>query len=204
MIIGDQMVTIINYGSGNLKSIRNGFLKVGVEPEITQDPQKMLDADALILPGVGAFGSAMGNLQKYHEVILNHIEEGKPFLGICLGLQLLLSGSEESPGIKGLDIFPGNVIRLPPGQKIPHMGWNQLNIKRECAILEGIGKEYFYFVHSFYAHPDNEEVVSATTSYGMDVPAVFCRDNVFATQFHPEKSGEVGLKILKNFVDLLK
>lgn len=204
MTIGDQMVTIINYGSGNLKSIRNGFLKVGIEPEITQDIHKMRDADALILPGVGAFGSAMENLQKYQEVILNHIDEGKPFLGICLGLQLLLSESEESPDVKGLDIFPGSVIRLPPGQKIPHMGWNQLNIKKKCSILEGIGSEYFYFVHSFYANPDNDGVVSATTPYGMDVPAVFCQDNVFATQFHPEKSGEAGLRILKNFIDLLK
>lgn len=198
------MVTIINYGSGNLKSIRNGFIKVGIEPEITQNPLEMVDADALILPGVGAFGSAMQNLQKYQEVIFNHIEEGKPFLGICLGLQLLLTESEESPGAKGLDIFPGKVIRLPPGRKIPHMGWNQLDIKRECSILEGIGNDYFYFVHSFYASPDNDSVVSATTPYGTDVPAVFCKDNVFATQFHPEKSGEVGLKILKNFVDLLK
>lgn len=197
------MVTIINYGSGNLKSIRNGFIKVGVEPEITQDPLEMKDADALILPGVGAFGSAMNNLQKYQQVIFNHIEEGKPFLGVCLGLQLLLSESEESPGAKGLDIFPGKVIRLPPGRKIPHMGWNQLDIKKECSILEGIGKDYFYFVHSFYAFPDDDSVISATTPYGIDVPAVFCKDNVFATQFHPEKSGEVGLKILKNFVDLL-
>jgi glutamine amidotransferase len=204
MTIGDQMVTIINYGSGNLKSIRNGFLKVGIEPEITQDTHKMLDADALILPGVGAFGSAMENLQKYQEVILNHIDEGKPFLGICLGLQLLLTESEESPDVKGLDIFPGSVIRLPPGQKIPHMGWNQLDIKKKCSILEGIGTEYFYFVHSFYASPEDEDVVSATTPYGIEVPAVFCQDNVFATQFHPEKSGEAGLRILKNFVNLLK
>ena len=198
------MITIINYGSGNLKSIRNGFLKVGVDPQITQDPQEMKDADALVLPGVGAFGSAMDNLLQYQEVILNHVKEGKPFLGVCLGLQLLLTESEESPGARGLDIFSGNVVRLPPGNKIPHMGWNQLDIKRECPILEGIGKEYFYFVHSYYASPADEKVVSATTSYGMDVPAVVCKDNVFATQFHPEKSGEAGLKILKNFVNLLK
>lgn len=198
------MITIINYGSGNLKSIRNGFLKIGVPAQVIEDPNLIKDADALVLPGVGAFGSAMKHLEMYQESILEFIDQGKPFLGVCLGLQLLLSESQESPTIKGLDIFPGEVIRLPPGLKIPHMGWNRLEVKTECPILEGVDQEYMYFVHSYYAKPDDEGVVAATTSYGMDVPAVLCRDNIFATQFHPEKSGEVGLRILKNFVNLLE
>jgi glutamine amidotransferase len=197
------MITIINYGSGNLKSIRNGFLKVGEKPEITDDPKKIKNADALILPGVGAFGSAMEHLLKYREVIINHIFEGKPFLGVCLGLQLLLTESDESIGAKGLDIFPGKVIKIPPGAKIPHMGWNQLITKNKCPILEGIGNEYFYFVHSYYAQPYDEKIIASSTSYGIEIPAVLYKDNVFATQFHPEKSGNGGLKILENFVNLL-
>jgi imidazole glycerol-phosphate synthase subunit HisH len=198
------MITIINYGSGNLKSIRNGFLKIGVPAEVTQDSKVIKDADALVLPGVGAFGSAMKHLEMYRESILDFIDQGKPFLGVCLGLQLLLSQSQESPSVKGLDIFPGEVIRLPPGLKIPHMGWNKLDVKTDCPILEGVDGEYMYFVHSYYAKPDDEEVVAATTGYGMDVPAVLCRENIFATQFHPEKSGEVGLRILRNFVNILE
>lgn len=197
------MITIINYGSGNLKSIRNGFLKIGVPAEVTDDPALIEDADALVLPGVGAFGSAMDHLEKYKGAISKFIQQGKPFLGVCLGLQLLLSESEESPGVNGLDIFQGNVIRLPTGLKIPHMGWNKLEVRNDCPILDGVDQEYMYFVHSYYAHPDNESVVAATTSYGMDVPAVLWKDNIFATQFHPEKSGEAGLKILQNFVNLL-
>jgi len=197
------MITIINYGSGNLKSIRNGFLKIGVPAEVTQDPDLIKEADALVLPGVGAFGSAMGHLEIYQESILEFINGGNPFLGVCLGLQLLLSESQESPGINGLDIFPGEVTRLPPGLKIPHMGWNKLDVKNDCPILEGVDQEYMYFVHSYYAKPRDGEVVAATTEYGMDVPAVLYRDNIFATQFHPEKSGEAGLRILENFVNLL-
>ncbi|MCK9152315.1 imidazole glycerol phosphate synthase subunit HisH [Methanobacterium alcaliphilum] len=197
------MITIINYGSGNLKSICNGFLKIGIPAEVTNDPAVIEDADALVLPGVGAFGSAMNHLEKYRTSISKFLQQEKPFLGVCLGLQLLLSKSEESPGVNGLDIIQGNIIRLPPGLKIPHMGWNKLELKNECPILDGVDQEYMYFVHSYYARPDDEDVVAATTQYGMDVPAVLWKDNIFATQFHPEKSGEVGLKILKNFVKLL-
>jgi len=159
----------------------------------------------MILPGVGAFGTAMGNLKKYEDIIHQHIQEEKPFLGVCLGLQVLFSESEESPGVKGLDVFSGKVVRFPEtlpaeGLKIPHMGWNNLNIKRESPLLEGIGSDYMYFVHSYHVHPDNEGVVVATVDYGVEVPAVVAQDNVFATQFHPEKSGEVGLEILKNFL----
>lgn len=198
------MICIIDYGSGNLKSIYNGFRKIGQDPIVSDDVSKIKEADALVLPGVGAFGSAMNNLDSYKSAILGHIDDGKPFLGICLGLQVILSESEESPNIRGLNVFQGDVVRFPQGRKIPHMGWNQLNIQRECSILDGIGEEYFYFVHSYYANPKDDDVIVATTDYGMDVPAVLNKANVFATQFHPEKSGSVGLKILNNFVDLLK
>lgn len=198
------MICIIDYGSGNLRSIYNGFRKIGQNPIVSDDISKIKGADALVLPGVGAFGSAMDNLDLYKSAILDHVDDGKPFLGICLGLQVLLSESEESPNAKGLDIFSGNVLRFPHGRKIPHMGWNQLNIRSSCSILDGVDGEYFYFVHSYYANPDDEDVIMATTDYGMDVPAVLNKGNVFATQFHPEKSGINGLKILNNFVDLLK
>ena len=197
------MICIINYGSGNLRSIYNGFRKIGQNPIITDEVSKIRDADALVLPGVGAFGSAMANLEEYKSAILDYVDDGRPFLGICLGLQVLLSESEESPNVNGLDIFSGNVVRFPVGRKIPHMGWNQLKINKSCSILNDVDDEYFYFVHSYYANPANDDVVVATTEYGMDVPAVLNKDNVFATQFHPEKSGPGGLKILSNFVDLL-
>ena len=140
------MITIIDYKSGNLKSISNGFKKIGSEYQITDDKEVIADADYLVLPGVGAFGSAMENLKPFEDVIHEHVSDDKPFLGICLGQQVLLSESEESPGVKGLDLFKGHVELLPEGVKIPHMGWNQLNVVKDCPILEGIDKEYFYFV----------------------------------------------------------
>jgi glutamine amidotransferase len=198
------MITIIDYGSGNLKSIRNGFRRINAEVLVTRDKKDLNKADAMILPGVGAFGTAMENLWRYGDTIHQHIQEGKPFLGICLGLQVLFNESAESPGAKGLGIFPGKVVRFPEkvkeGFKIPHMGWNDLNIRCASPILEGISNDYMYFVHSYYVQPDDPEIVVATVDYGVEVPAVVTRDNVFATQFHPEKSGEVGLKILKNFL----
>lgn len=199
------MINIIDYGSGNLKSIRNGFQHVGVDAKITSDISDLRKADAIILPGVGAFGTAMDNLRKYEEIINQHIEDNKPFLGVCLGLQVLFTESEESPGIKGLDIFPGKVVRFPKimrkdSLKIPHMGWNNLHIKQKSMILDGIGNEYMYFVHSYYVEPDDDKIIMATVDYGVEVPAVVAKDNVFATQFHPEKSGVIGLEILKNFV----
>lgn len=198
------MITIINYGSGNLKSIKNGFSKIGADSLFTDNADMIKDAEALVLPGVGAFGTAMGNLLKFQDLILDHIDSGKPFLGVCLGLHLLFSHSQESNNIPGLNVFPGEVKRLPPGNKIPHMGWNQLKIIKNCPILEGIGSEYVYFVHSYYVVPENKDVVSAVAEYGIDVPAVLCRDNIYATQFHPEKSGKTGLDILKNFVKLVE
>jgi len=195
------MILIINYGTGNLKSIRNGFLKIGEETVISDDIYRMEKADALILPGVGAFGKAMEQLKNYKEIIHDHINAGKPFLGVCLGQQILFTKSEESEGVKGLNVLKGEVLRLPEGLKIPHMGWNNLEIKNKCSLLEGIGNDYMYFVHSYYVKPEDENIIAATTSYRIDIPAVICKDNVFATQFHPEKSGENGLNILKNFVN---
>jgi len=200
------MIAIIDYGSGNLKSIRNGFQKINADVLVTRNKKELEKADTLILPGVGAFGTAMDNLRDYEDIIHQHIKEGKPFLGVCLGLQVLFSESEESPGIKGLDVFPGKVVRFPDSLreanlKIPHMGWNNLNIKKNSSLLEEVGSDYMYFVHSYYVQPEEEDVVVATVNYGLEVPAVVGRDNVFATQFHPEKSGDVGLKILKNFLE---
>ncbi|MEN4018099.1 MAG: imidazole glycerol phosphate synthase subunit HisH [Methanobacterium sp.] len=195
------MIVIIDYGSGNLKSIKNGFSKIGEETIVSQDIQKIEKADALILPGVGAFGKAMEQLENYKDLIHEHIDAGKPFLGVCLGQQILFTKSEESEGIKGLNVLKGEVLRLPEGLKIPHMGWNNLEIKNRCSLLEGIDNDYMYFVHSYYVKPEDENIIAATTSYGIDIPAAICKDNVFATQFHPEKSGEKGLNILKNFVN---
>lgn len=202
------MITIINYGSGNLKSIKNGFQKIGVETKISNDLNDLKNAEALILPGVGAFGNAMENLQKYKEVIHEHVHDKKPFLGICLGLQVLFSRSQESEGVDGLNLLEGEVIKFPEsltkkGMKIPHMGWNELQIKHPCPILNNIKNDYMYFVHSYYVSPEDEKIIVATVDYGIEVPAAVCKDNIFATQFHPEKSGPVGLEILKNFVDLI-
>lgn len=200
------MITIIDYGSGNLKSIRNGFTKIGVETRVTNDLADMRKAEAMVLPGVGAFGHTMNNLGKYGNIIHEHVDSGKPFLGICMGLQVLFSRSDESEGVEGLNIFEGEVKRFPDslideGFKIPHMGWNSLQIKRSCPILGDIKDEYMYFVHSYYVSPSDESIIAATVDYGVEVPAVICKDQVFATQFHPEKSGPVGLKILENFMD---
>ena len=196
-----NMIVIINYGSGNLKSIKNGFTKIGEETLVSQDIHEMEKADALVLPGVGAFGTAMEHLEGYKDIIHEHINAGKPFLGVCLGLQVLFTKSQENKGVKGLDVFKGEVVKIPEnGLKIPHMGWNNLKIVNQCPVLDGIENDYMYFVHSYYAKPDDEDIIAATTSYGTDLTAAVCRDNVFATQFHPEKSGEVGLNILKNFV----
>lgn len=203
------MITIIDYGSGNLRSISNGFSKINVKSNVTKDPEKISEAEYLVLPGVGAFGQIMNNIEPYKKLIIEHISEDKPFLGVCLGLQALLSSSEETPGVKGLNIFKGKVKKLPVenGLKIPHMGWNRLDMtlcesKKSCSIIDGIDQDYFYFVHSYYASPEDEEVISGTTEYGFDVTAVLHQNNVFATQFHPEKSGVPGLKMLKNFVSM--
>ena len=197
------MIAIIDYGSGNLRSISNAFRKIGADVQVTSSPESINDSDAFVLPGVGAFGSAMDKLENLRDPIIRNIEDGKPFLGICLGLQVLLSESQESPGVRGLDVIPGRVVRIPPGNKVPHMGWNQLVSRRDSPLLEGVEDEYFYFVHSYHAEPA-EDVVAATTEYGIEMTAAIEADNVYATQFHPEKSGEAGLDILRNFREIIR
>lgn len=196
------MITIVDYKSGNLRSISNGFRKLGCDVEITDDVERIADADHLVLPGVGAFGSAMENIRPFEKVILEHIEEDKPFMGICLGQQLLMSESEESRNVKGLGVFKGSTKYLPVDLKIPHMGWNRLDVLRDNPVLEDVDGKYFYFVHSYHVVPEDESVIAATTDYGVDVAASLRRNNVFSTQFHPEKSGKDGLMILKNFIDI--
>ena len=196
------MITVIDYKSGNLRSISNSFKKIGTEAIITDDPSEIANAKHLVLPGVGAFGTAMENIEPFKDVIFEHIDDGKPFLGICLGLQVLLSSSEESPGVRGLDIFKGHVAKIPEGRKIPHMGWNQLRQVKECPILDGVDGKDFSFVHSYHAVLDDDSNLSAVTDYGIDLTAAVSQDNVFATQKKKKKSGVPGLKILKNFVNL--
>jgi glutamine amidotransferase len=198
------MITIIDYKSGNLRSISNGFKKIGEEVIITDDVEVMADADLMVLPGVGAFGQAMANIEPFKNVILEHINDDKPFLGVCLGQQVLMSSSDESPNVKGLNLFKGHVEKLPEGRKIPHMGWNKLKILNNSPILEGVNNEYFYFVHSYHVVPNDEKIISGICDYGIEVVASLHQNNLFSTQFHPEKSGIQGLKILKNFVNLKK
>ena len=196
------MITIIDYKSGNLKSISNGFKKIGADYQITDDKELIADSDYLVLPGVGAFGSAMENLEAFRDVISEHVASDKPFLGICLGQQVLMSESEESPNVRGLDLFKGNVELLKGDVKIPHMGWNRLKVTNSSPILEGIDGEYFYFVHSYHVIPDDDEIIAGVCDYGGDVVASLSQNNLFSTQVHPEKSGKAGLKILKNFTNL--
>ncbi|WP_417384550.1 imidazole glycerol phosphate synthase subunit HisH [Gimesia sp.] len=198
------MITIVDYGMGNLRSVQKAFEKVGVEAEICADPDKIAQASKLILPGVGAFRDAIQALkdQSLVEPILEHAKSGKPFLGICLGLQLLFDVSYEDGEYEGLGIIPGKVVRFEdqPDLKIPHMGWNQIERTAEHPILAGVpAHEYFYFVHSYYVAPDNAEDVAAYTEYGCRFASMVARDNIVASQFHPEKSQNAGLKLLQNF-----
>jgi glutamine amidotransferase len=203
------LITIIDYGMGNLRSVQKGFEKVGCNAEVTSDPRVVERADRLVLPGVGAFRDCMDNLREggFIEPIRNHIAAGRPFLGICLGLQLLFTESEEFGRHRGLDIIPGRVCRFPDDLqaggdklKVPHMGWNQIDIRRPAPIFRGLASgESVYFVHSYYVDPQDPDVVASTTDYGMTFCSSIWRDNVMATQFHPEKSQRVGLKILENF-----
>jgi len=201
------MIAIIDYDAGNIKSVEKAMLLLGEEVVLTRDEETILSADGVILPGVGAFADAMDNLQQYGlvEVVREAAFSGKPFLGICLGLQLLFDSSEESPGAKGLSILPGRILRIPDadGLKIPHMGWNSLEVKPGAKLFAGLsGEPYVYFVHSYYLAAENETDVAATTEYSTLIHASVERDNIFACQFHPEKSGEVGLEILKRFAAL--
>jgi imidazole glycerol-phosphate synthase subunit HisH len=203
------MIAIIDYGMGNLRSVQKGFEKVGFDAIVTSDPKVLLDAQRVVLPGVGAFRDCIRNLEEggFVEPILKVIQGGKPFLGICLGLQLLFTESEEFGLHQGLNVIPGRVLRFPEGMqeageslKVPHMGWNQLSVKRQAPIFEGVEDgSNVYFVHSYYVKPEDETVVAATTGYGIDFCSAIWRDNVVATQFHPEKSQDKGLAMLKNF-----
>ena len=201
------MIGIIDYDAGNIKSVEKALQSLGQETAVTRDPETLLKADKVILPGVGAFGDAMGRLRQYglEEVIHQIAEKGTPFLGICLGLQLLFDSSEESPGVKGLGLLPGKILRIPDGEglKIPHMGWNSLDITPGARLFRGIPQDsYVYFVHSYYLKAEDPAIVAASAQYGVSIHASVERDNVFACQFHPEKSGEIGLRILKNFIEL--
>ncbi len=201
------MIAIIDYDAGNIKSVEKALQKLGAEVVITKDPQVILNADKVILPGVGAFGDAMANIKKYKldEIIHRVVKKGTPFLGICLGLQLLFERSDETPGVEGLGILKGEILRIPEKDdlKIPHMGWNSLHLQNEGRLFKGLKEQsYVYFVHSYYLKAEEEEIVKATTDYSVNIHASVEKDNVFACQFHPEKSSEVGLEILKNFVEL--
>lgn len=201
------MIAIIDYQMGNLRSVQKGFERVGYDATITSDPEDVEQADKIILPGVGAFEDAMAELRHRHLVdpIINAVEAGKPFLGICLGLQLLFDVSYEGGEHKGLGILPGKVVRfdLPAEYKVPHMGWNEAIVRHRAPILDGIEEgTHFYFVHSYYVVPEDPEVVAIQADYDRPFCAMIWRDNLFATQFHPEKSQKHGLRILKNFADL--
>lgn len=194
---------ILDYGAGNLRSITRACLHLGADVEVTSEPNGLENSKAIILPGVGHWGDAMGKLHEFKGILLEKISEGTPFLGICLGIQTLFEYSEESPTIKGLGIFKGKCIRFHEGLKIPHMGWNNIKIIKKIPILEDIPLDsYFYFVHSYCVDPVDKEIIVATTEYGREFPSIIAKNNVFATQFHPEKSGKVGLKVLRNFLNL--
>ena len=197
------MTAIIDYGAGNLQSVEKALRHIGCGCFVTADPAELRQARAAVLPGVGAFGDAMKSLRArgLEEPIRAFIASGKPFLGICLGLQLLFESSEESPGVAGLGLLKGKILRLPAGSglKIPHIGWNSLTIRKPGGLFAGVeGEPYVYFVHSYYLQAE-EDVVGATAEYGATIHAAVQKDNLLACQFHPEKSGEVGLKLLRNF-----
>ncbi|HEY2892611.1 MAG TPA: imidazole glycerol phosphate synthase subunit HisH [Pirellulales bacterium] len=201
------MIAIIDYQMGNLRSVQKGFEKVGHASTITADPEVLARADKIVLPGVGAFGDAMAEIRRRELVapIREAVEQGKPFLGICLGLQLLFEAGYEGGTHEGLGILPGKVVRfeLPGGFKVPHMGWNNLAVRRPVPLLAGLdGDTFCYFVHSYYVVPRDRDVIAAETDYGGPFCSMIWRDNLCATQFHPEKSQRVGLQMLKNFAEL--
>lgn len=202
-------IAIIDYGMGNLRSVQKAFEKEGFDAVVTADPKVVLEAERVVLPGVGAFRDCMRNLEEagFVEPILKVIREGRPFLGICVGMQLLFTDSTEFGIYRGLDVIPGHVVRFDDDMveggealKVPHMGWNSLTFNRRSPAFDGLEDgTHVYFVHSYYAKPDNPDVVATTTDYGIDFCSAVCKDNVVATQFHPEKSQDKGLTILRNF-----
>jgi glutamine amidotransferase len=202
-----QPIAIVDYGMGNLRSVQKALEKVGHEAVITSDANRIAEADKIIVPGVGAFRDAIARLHEAAIVdpIVRHMNSGKPFLGICLGLQLLFTKSYEDGEHDGLNIVEGEVIRFPdvPGLKVPHMGWNQVKIRRRAPILEGIADEScFYFVHSYFVLPKDSRIIAGETDYPAPFTSMVWRDNIFATQFHPEKSQRVGLELLRHFADV--
>ena len=207
------MIAIVDYGMGNLRSVEKGFLRAGhTGVKVTSDPEEIRRADALVVPGVGAFRDCRANLDKLHltGVITEAMRSGKPYLGICLGLQILFSVSDEFGASEGLDVFKGRVVSFPSdfssrGLKVPHMGWNSVSYSKKPPIMSGIPDgSHFYFVHSYYVVPDDESIISGTSEYGLKFTSMIWQDNIFATQFHPEKSQTLGLKILENFGNLVK
>ncbi|OYR41760.1 imidazole glycerol phosphate synthase subunit HisH [Halorubrum sp. Hd13] len=219
-------VVLVDYGLGNLRSATRGLERAGASVEITDDPETFAAADGVVLPGVGAFREGMENAGPLREALTDHAEAGRPLFGICLGMQMLLTTSEEADHegegeVTGLDLVPGTNVRFDVDRKVPHMGWNELDVERDHPLVDGVDGsgsetpqadgptggsvdgEYAYFVHSYYAEPDDPDAVVATADYGVDFPAVVANEagNVFGTQFHPEKSGETGLRILRNFVE---
>ena len=201
------MIAIIDYDAGNIKSVEKALIHLGQEAVITRDRDVIMTCEKVILPGVGNFGDAMGKLREYKldKVIYDVVDAGKPFLGICLGLQLLYKTSEESPGVTGLGILDGEIVRIPdaPDLKVPQIGWNSLAITEGAKLFKGVPQNsYVYFVHSYYLKAKNEAEVAARTHYSVDIHASVEKDNVFACQFHPEKSSTVGLQILQNFINI--
>jgi len=200
------LIAIIDYGMGNLRSVQKGFEKVGCDARIVQNAGEVLAAGGVVLPGVGAFANAMQNLREADliETVLRVIGEGRPFLGICLGLQLLFEASEEFGLTPGLGVFPGVIKKLPGEMKIPHMGWNEVYFTKKCPLAKDIAQgSHFYFVHSYYVNTADKEIIAGKTDYGIDFTSMVAQNNVFGIQFHPEKSSTLGLRILKNFGGLV-
>lgn len=201
------MISIIDYGAGNLKSVQNALAYLECPSRIIDDPRELMASQAAILPGVGAFGDAMNSMNRtgFADAVREYAASGRPLLGICLGMQLLFDASEESPGVQGLSVLPGTLRRIPntDGQKVPHMGWNSLQMIQTGGVFRGIAQgSYVYFVHSYYLSCSGDDFIAAATQYGVPIGAAVQKGNVAATQFHPEKSGEVGLTMLRNFIDI--
>ncbi len=195
-------VAVVDYGVGNLHSIRKSMELFGARVEITRSPKVLEESDAIVLPGVGAFGSALAEMPR--EKVLEEILAGKPVLGVCLGMQLLFDWSEEG-GTPGLGLLRGRVVRLPRSVKIPHIGWNTIEVRRNHPIVADISSgSYVYFVHSYYTEVEDEKIVISTSEYGVSFPAIVAHKNIIGTQFHPEKSGENGMRLLKNFISLIR
>ncbi|MFB6222642.1 MAG: imidazole glycerol phosphate synthase subunit HisH [Haloarcula sp.] len=202
-------VVVVDYGLGNLRSVTRGLERAGADVSLSEDPADFDAADGIVLPGVGAFSEGMDNAGPFRDALVEQAKAGTPLFGICLGMQMLLTTSEEADhagqgDAEGLDLIPGKNVRFSRDQTVPHMGWNELDVTRDHPLVEGVDGEHAYFVHSYYAVPDNEGATVATTDYGTDFASIVANDagNVFGTQFHPEKSGETGLRILRNFVDM--